>query len=266
MALLKIALLVLVCLEGCVLTSDFIINSLQNVPDPRTANGDICKDCTQIFELLADLASSADFQKKIMNAFDDVCELLPVGPAKYCKEEVEKILPLAINLITAVMKPEEMCKFIGLCSSSRQEKDEMLQDLVKEFQVFQEAVTSKHVVPSKQCTFCMLIVKTLEDMLPRQKTETEVIDLLEEICYIVPSMYRSWCQSVIGEFTKIVLEAIMSYATPQTVCSLIHVCKEQEAPIQDACTLTAYRCRDVKTAIKCGTLFHCQKFPWKLLK
>ncbi|XP_041816492.1 prosaposin-like [Chelmon rostratus] len=260
MALLKMALLLFICLEGCALASAFNIDGLQNVPDALTENGDVCKDCTQIFELLADLLSNTDLQKKIMDSIESMCDHLPGSAAKLCKEEVEKMLPVAINFMTAIVKPAEVCKIIGLCGScDKQEK--MLRYFAKE--AFQLAVTSEN--PTTQCSFCIFLVKTLEDLLPKERTEDAVIQLLEEICHILPSSYRDQCEAVIGKFGKTVLDAILSYATPQAICALIHLCKGQEAPLVDPCTLTTYRCRDIKTALRCGTLFYCQKYASKLL-
>lgn len=109
-------------------------------------------------------------------------------------------------------------------------------------------------VQSEQCSFCLLLVKTLESLLPKERTEVNhtgkhqpavtqathgraclpqgaVIDLLEEICQILPSSYRSQCQALVGKFSKKVLDAILSYATPQAICALLQMCKGQEAPL-----------------------------------
>nr|XP_020485510.1 prosaposin-like isoform X1 [Labrus bergylta] len=264
MAMLKIALLLFICLEGFALTSAFNGgDGLQDVPLAMAENGDICKDCTQIFELLADLFSNADVQKKIMDAIDNICDHLPgpPGTAKLCKDEVQKILPVAINFITAAVKPAELCKTIGLCSSSY--KQVMLRYFVKEG--FQAPVTEENGKSSKPCSFCIFLIKTLEDMLPKQRTEDAVIKLLEEICHILPAGYQGQCESVISKFSKTVLDAILGYATPQAICALLHLCDGQEASVVDPCTLTTYRCKDIKTALQCGTVFYCQKFAWKPL-
>lgn len=262
MALLKIALLLFISLEGRALTSAVDGNDVQNVPDAMIARGDVCKDCTQIFELLADLFSNADLQKRILDDIDTVCDLLPGGAAKICRDEVEKMLPVAINILTVVVKPDQVCKTLGLCGNGdKQEK--MLRYFVKE--ALQDAMASENVRPSTQCSFCIFLIKTLEDMLPKERTEEAVVQLLEEICHILPSTYKAQCEALVVKFSKPVLDAILSYATPQAICTLIHACKGQEDPFVDPCTLATYRCRDVKTAAKCGTLFYCQKFAWKPL-
>ncbi|KAK5852149.1 hypothetical protein PBY51_023644 [Eleginops maclovinus] len=262
MASLKIALLLAVCLEGCALASAFNVDAVQSVPDNLRATGDICQDCTQIFQLLADMMSNADFQKKIMDGIEHVCDLLP-GPAttaKLCKEEVEKMLPVAINLLVGFMKPAEVCKVIGLCGS-RDEQEKMLSVLVKE--ALQVAVTNENGKPKATCPICLLLIKTLEEMLPKDRTEDAVIKLLDEICHLLPSKFRHQCEDIIGKFSKSVLDAIVSAATPQAICALLQMCSGQEAPLVDPCTLATYRCSDMETAIKCGTVFYCQKFAWK---
>lgn len=116
---------------------------------------------------------------------------------------------------------------------------------------------------SSHCSFCIFLVKTLDKLLPKDRTEVcgcyepspsihwrkilssipssiffslslqeAVIHLLEEICRIMPSSHRSQCEAVISTFSKTVLDAILSYATPQAVCSLLHQCKGQEAPLE----------------------------------
>ncbi|XP_062290823.1 prosaposin [Scomber scombrus] len=258
MASFTFVLLLFIGLQGCALTFD--IDVLEN----DASNGDPCQDCTKIFELVADLLSNADLQKKMMDGIEKLCDHLP-GPAttaKLCKDEVEKLLPVAINFITGVVKPEEICKLLGLCGSC--DKQKMLSYFVNE--ALQAAMTNQNMAPTTQCSFCIFLVKTLEDLLPKARTEETVIHLLEEICHILPSAYRTQCDAVITKFGKTVLDAILSYATPQAVCALIHLCKGQEAPLVDPCTLATYRCSDFKTALKCGTLFSCQRFPWKTLK
>lgn len=42
-------------------------------------------------------------QKKIMTGIERVCELMPGPTANLCKQEVEKMFPLAINFVTAIL-------------------------------------------------------------------------------------------------------------------------------------------------------------------
>ncbi|XP_072227372.1 prosaposin isoform X1 [Leuresthes tenuis] len=262
MAVLVLALLLTISLQGSALTETFDTSGLQSIPE-ALITGDVCQDCTKIFELLADLLSNADLQKKIMDGVDRLCAHLPGPTAKLCKDEVDKTLPLAITFVTGVVKPAEVCKILGLCASC-DKNERMLSYFANEAL---QAAVMRDVKPSTQCSICIFLFKTLEDLLPKERTEGAVIKLLEEICLILPSHFRNQCDAVVGKLSKTVLDAILGYATPETICALIHLCKGQEAPEvgQYPCTLTTYRCRDIKTALKCGTVFYCQKFAWKPL-
>nr|XP_015796614.2 prosaposin isoform X1 [Nothobranchius furzeri] len=232
------------------------INSLEISPD-NLETGDVCQDCTKMFELLVNMLSNADLQKKITAGIDSLCAQLPEAPAKICKLEVDKMLPVAITFLTGMAKPAEICKLVGLCGSS-DSQEKMLSYLVQ--QTLQAAAK-----PSTQCSFCVFLFKTLEDLLPRERTEGAVIKLFEEVCHIVPSAHRGQCEAIISKYGKTVLDAIIGYATPEAICALIHLCKGQEAPAVDPCTVPTYQCRDIKTAVKCGTVSYCQKFAWKPL-
>lgn len=184
-----------------------------------------------------------------------------------------------------LQKPSDICKVIGLCSSCDKQ--------MKVLQAFQLTVASRNVSSAQSrrpqnhiilsafwahlislsasvnqvqnmppCSFCILLVKTLEDFLPKDRTEVRVtlsntcadsltsltivfwrmltflrlpqgavIKLLGEICNILPSSYRSQCQAVVDKFSKTLLDAILSYATPKTICALLQLCKEGEAPL-----------------------------------
>ncbi|XP_028318136.1 surfactant protein Ba [Gouania willdenowi] len=260
MVFLTVALLLLSTgLKGSAFTLN--TNEVQSVPDLEN-NGDVCKDCTQIFELLADLLSNPDIQTKMKSSIESVCDLLP-GPAatvSICKQEVEKIFPMAISFITSLVKPADICKKIKLCHSGGKQTDYFMEE------VLQVALTNINGEANTQCTFCIFIVKTLEASLPKDLTEDAVVQLLEQICQLLPPSYRNQCDIIIERFSKIVIEAILSYATPQAVCALLQVCKGQETLSADPCTVPTYRCRDVQTAVKCGNFFYCQRFDWKPLK
>ncbi|KAM9841493.1 surfactant protein Ba [Aulostomus maculatus] len=259
MALFKFALLFCLGLQGYGLTD--VTDGLKSPPDALAANGDPCQDCTQIFELLVDLLSNAGLQKDLIDDLESLCDHLPgpVTTSQLCKQEVEKLLPVVLNFLTGFVKPGDICRVMGLCGSC--DKQKMLSHFVNK--ALQMTKTNENVKPTSQCSICILLIKTLDELLPKERTEDAVIKLLGEICHILPMAYRNQCQFVIGKFSRTVLDAILSYATPQTVCSLIGMCDRQEDLAVDPCALTSYTCRDMRTALKCGTIFYCQKFAWK---
>ncbi|KAJ0057288.1 hypothetical protein NL108_002237, partial [Boleophthalmus pectinirostris] len=194
--------------------------------------------------------------KKIVESVDALCEHLP-GPkttVKLCKEEVEKMLPIAIHFIIGAIKPAEMCKLLGLCQSCDKQL-KMLNYFANE--ALENAITRQNVRTAKSilwnlCSLCLFIMKTLEGLLPKQRTEDAVIHLMEDICHILPPLYQRQCEDIVGKFSKTIIDAILSYATPRSICELLHLCKGQEGTLLDPCTVEEYRCRDFSNALRCG--------------
>ncbi|KAF7665368.1 hypothetical protein LDENG_00145270 [Lucifuga dentata] len=194
MASLKFAVFLFICFHGSALTS---AEGLQMFPDDLSL-GDTCQDCTQIFKLLADLLSSSNFQKKMIDGLENLCDHLP-GPktaVKLCKEEVDKTLPIVISFLTSVMKPEQVCSVLGLCGSSDEEK--LLVSSVRE--ALKAALALEKVQPATQCTFCIFLFQTLETLLPKEKIESLVTWLMEHICVIFPSSYQKECEALIDKY------------------------------------------------------------------
>uniref|UniRef100_A0A3B4A165 Saposin B-type domain-containing protein n=1 Tax=Periophthalmus magnuspinnatus TaxID=409849 RepID=A0A3B4A165_9GOBI len=94
------------------------------------------------------------------------------------------------------------------------------------------------MVKSNLCSFCLFLMKTLEDLLPKQRTEAAVIHLLEDICHILPPLYQRQCQDVVGKFSKTIIDAILSYATPRSICELLHLCKAMSGDCCSSATST----------------------------
>ncbi|XP_077353732.1 surfactant protein Ba [Festucalex cinctus] len=252
------ALILIIGLQGCALTLNS--DNLNNGPDALMAAGSPCEDCTKIISLFVDLLSNADLQKKITHGISNLCDHLPgkASMAAFCKEEVDKVLPVAISLITVVAKPGDICKIMAACGSNEQQKT--FGALVNE--VLQLAIIQANEKPTP-CSFCIFFIKTLDDLLPKERTEDAVVEVMENVCHIMPISYRDQCEVVIGQFSKTLMDALLSYATPKAICALIRLCQGQEGPPVDPCTLATYRCRDLQTSLKCGSLFYCQRFAWK---
>ncbi|XP_061148761.1 prosaposin isoform X3 [Syngnathus typhle] len=209
-----------------------------------------CEDCTKIMNLLIDLLSNTELQKRITHGIGKLCDHLPgkASMAVFCKEEVDKILPVAISLITVVAKPGDICKLMGLCGSNEQQKTfDYMVDKVLQF-----AAMPVNEKPTSPCSFCIFFIKTIDDLLPKERTEEAVVKVMENVCHILPISYHDQCEVVIGKFSKTLMDALLGYATPKAICTLIRLCESQEGPSVDPCTLETYRCRDLQTSLKCG--------------
>ncbi|KAJ8286116.1 hypothetical protein GJAV_G00034730 [Gymnothorax javanicus] len=198
-----------------------------------SATQDSCKDCTQILELFMNMVYDADAQGLIQNSLDGLCARLPGDEARTaCLSKWRQYQPIAIHLLVKFMKPAEVCAILGLCDRLSEGKNEALSANHIDDGDMASGVPVRGTQPvvhvSPQCTFCMYVVKKLESMLPKERTEATVLKLLDEVCYILPKSYEKQCEEFVEKYGKELVEYLLSSAAPHTICVLLHLCLFQE--------------------------------------
>ncbi|KAG9354020.1 hypothetical protein JZ751_012144 [Albula glossodonta] len=206
MAPFKFAFLVFIALDSSALAG---VIDAQSARDEWSEMQDTCKDCTQIMELLADMLKNADTQDLIKKALEDLCKLLPGTKAQnLCVEQVEKNLPMAIKLLTAFIKPSQICTSIGLCKGQSQGmEEELLTNLIANFHIAPGTGTMSELVefllswatPQRVCSLlrlcssqddcysCQTLAVLARFHLGSNTTELQTSSFLESVCMLHPS-------------------------------------------------------------------------------
>ncbi|XP_036385960.1 prosaposin-like [Megalops cyprinoides] len=194
---------------------------------------DSCKDCTQILELFVDMLSNADTQEKIKEMLDEVCSRLPgTQTQNLCRDQVSKYLPMAIQFLTGFIKPGQICTLLGLCHSQSQGKElELLTNYFAEARILPGAGTMTEVQSSVQCTFCLYLIKGVESLMPN--TEDAIVHFLGQGCCLLPGKMKDQCHTLVDKYVRQVMGFLLSWATPEKVCSLLQICSSQENPGTD---------------------------------
>ncbi|KAA0703802.1 hypothetical protein E1301_Tti000554 [Triplophysa tibetana] len=218
----KLKILIFIALLGSV--------SMRNVQmdAEEIANGNICQDCTQIFEALMDLLSDKEFQDRIINILDDVCDKMPLQVTEICHTQVEKIIPIAIGFLTSCMKPDQICKTLGLCEG--RDGGEMRDLLLNHISKTVTMPTIK-LGASIQCSLCTYTVSTLENLFPKDRTESAITALFERLCSELPAMAQSQCNKMVEKYVKLLIDMLLNKTSPNFICTLLHLCGMQEEPI-----------------------------------
>ncbi|XP_062873976.1 surfactant protein Bb [Trichomycterus rosablanca] len=201
----------------------------------------MCSDCTKILELFSDMISQPHAQELIQESLNNVCRRLPDPPTvNECENAVKIYLPLFLERFLAFTahKEGEICSVLGLCAvQSETLKTPKTPELPSVgldgngfLQVHPSTRTSPELEVSPQCTFCLFLMKKLEDMLPKERTEETVVKLLEKICDHLPEHYKDQCNQLLEKYGKEIIDFLLTSATPHTICALIHLCLFQETP------------------------------------
>ncbi|XP_057177157.1 prosaposin isoform X2 [Triplophysa rosa] len=218
----KLKILVFIALLGSV--------SMRNVQmdAEEIANGNVCQDCTQIFETLMDLLSDKDFQDRIINTLEDLCDMMPAQVTQICHTQVEKIIPIAIGFFTSCMKPDQICKSLRLCEGrdSGEMRDLLLNHISKTV-----TMPPMKLGASIQCCLCTYTVSTLENLFPKDKTESAITALFERLCSEFPALVQSQCNKMVEKYVKLLIDMLLNKTSPNFICTLLGLCGMQEEPI-----------------------------------
>ncbi|KAK9968081.1 hypothetical protein ABG768_002428 [Culter alburnus] len=200
-----------------------------------TVMGDMCQDCTQIFELLKDLVSNQDFQTKLTATLEKVCDKLPAQFSQICHTEVEKMLPLAITFISSMMNPSDICTFLGLCGGrdSGKMKDLFLNHMAKTVQM-----PTMKLEGSIQCSVCTHIVNTLGYLFPKQRTQSIITVLLESLCREFPTLIQPQCDKLVEKYVQLLVDMLLNNTSPNFICTLLRLCEIWEHPVNAAPALS----------------------------
>merc|ERR1719321_491501 len=82
-----------------------------------------------------------------------------------------------------------------------------------------------------ECTICGYIVNAVEGYLAENKTETEIVQLLEnDVCAILGPI-KSTCDALVAQYLLDIIQYLESNQDPTTVCQEIGLCAASQAPV-----------------------------------
>ncbi|XP_043106586.1 prosaposin [Puntigrus tetrazona] len=218
-----------------------------------TATGDMCQDCSKIFELLKDLLSNEDFQTKLTAALDQMCDKLPLQITQICHTEVEKMLPLAITFITSIMQPGDICTILGMCGGRDSAKIRAL--LLNHISKTAPVPTMK-METSIQCSVCTYVVSSLGYLFPRERAQNIVTVLLESLCREFPLPVQPQCNKMVEKYVQLLVEMLLNNTSPNFICTLLHFCEIWEHPINASVPFS-----DCESCLTLGVLAHVYLGP-----
>ncbi|XP_051548175.1 surfactant protein Bb [Myxocyprinus asiaticus] len=203
---------------------------------PQTSSppmmNNMCSDCNRIVLSLREMLSNQDSQHLNEEALNKFCYEFPT--MLWCTDGANKYRHLVIQYFgeLANHKEGDICSLLGLCSI-RSERKVLTVGLNESGFLYAKPFrgTSEEVHVNPICTFCLFLIKTLENMLPKERTEEAIVKLLEKICDYLPAQYKDTCDRFIETYGKKIIDLLISSAPPHTICTLLGLCLFPETPI-----------------------------------
>uniref|UniRef100_A0A3Q1GNF9 Saposin B-type domain-containing protein n=1 Tax=Acanthochromis polyacanthus TaxID=80966 RepID=A0A3Q1GNF9_9TELE len=86
------------------------------------------------------------------------------------------------------------------------------------------------------CTVCETVIKTVEGLLSKQRTEKAVADALKKACHMLPFGMGGLCETMVDKYSKELIHLLLENASPRTICSAIRMCQLFEKSFQGVST------------------------------
>lgn len=173
------------------------------------------------------MISGSQTKTLVYEALLSLCLSLPSALASRCQTQVNSHLTKALLHSPNSAKSTESCELFGLCALEAKEE---------------EGAGSRAVAESRSekgefgpvCALCVLVVKKLETLLPKNMTEDAIRALLAEVCSLVPQSYKDQCDEFVQKYGDEIVDFLMSSAAPHTLCTLLHLCLLNDTPAPHA--------------------------------
>uniref|UniRef100_A0A4W5QRU8 Prosaposin n=1 Tax=Hucho hucho TaxID=62062 RepID=A0A4W5QRU8_9TELE len=211
-------------------------NTKQEVPKQET--GDLCEDCVKfITDIQEEAKSNTTFVNALIDRIQSQCDLLGPGISDMCKQYVGQYAPLiALQLMS--MQPKDICARADFCSVEVKSSVPMME------LVAAKAIPAVKLVPatkldavkpaknmvrargSPQCIACEFIMKEVESMLGDEKTEQNVVHVLEKVCSMLPPSMSAQCKDLIEAYGQAIIKLLVEEADPKTICTVLGLCKD----------------------------------------
>jgi len=161
-----------------------------------------CEICTELADAIEKYIAQNKTEAQILKLLDGVCSSM--GALKTpCEGVVTAYGPTMIQLLEAKETPDAVCKQVGLCKN------------MTAFQLPKATV---------QCQICEELADAAEKYIAENKTEAEILKLLEGICNGLNAM-KAPCTTIVVSYGPQMIALLEAKESPETVCKQLGMCK-----------------------------------------
>jgi len=101
-----------------------------------------------------------------------------------------------------------------------------------------------------ECSLCHFVADKIKDYIEQNKTDTEIIHLIENVCKITGN-WKDKCISIIDNYGKIIIDEVVELGDDK-VCQLVGLCAMLKSNELDKCTLCKLSVGEVYHLLESG--------------
>ncbi|XP_015143747.2 prosaposin isoform X3 [Gallus gallus] len=106
-----------------------------------------------------------------------------------------------------------------------------------------------------------ILISYLDNELLKNETLTELGDVLEKACELLPGPLTSTCEALVVQYEPAAVRLLVQMMDPDFVCTKIRACDSELTSVPCA-QGPDYWCISMATATKCDAVEHCRQHVW----
>ncbi|EEC14613.1 saposin, putative [Ixodes scapularis] len=162
--------------------------------------------------------TSAILQEELRQLLEGVCRLFPGESKKKCLGVVDTYFNLVMSMILQEFTPDQICKQLGFCPSSKQAPSSIHAIPQPTKQVINQKVSDS------ECDMCVNVVQFVYSELKDNATEEEIKLLLDKACSLFPGETRQKCINMVNTYFDMLVSLLTQQLSPDQICQALGFC------------------------------------------
>ncbi|XP_054258859.1 prosaposin isoform X2 [Macrosteles quadrilineatus] len=200
---------------------------------------DSCIPCQATASHFVNSVGSNNSMANVKEQLMTLCLTLPFDTSRHCSRLVYQHWEDLTDMAVAEFTSDEMCLYLKYCPA----KDTHTQAVSS---VSGGDVETNEIPKDGNnndlCVLCEFVMKTIEKDLQDNKTEEEIRQVVEHVCFVMPSTVRPKCKKFIDQYLDLIVTLLAQSIDPQQICQMMNVCTSSSLPHFDYIRKSLNKC------------------------
>ncbi|XP_062436461.1 prosaposin-like [Rhea pennata] len=232
----------------------------------------LCEVCQLAVKAAESLLENNVTEEQLVDGIEKVCYMLPHSVISQCKDFVDAYGKAVVIMLLEATDPQAICTLLRCCPKALMAP------------AGAGALERLAAGAGAFCNVCQIVITYFDNELLKNETLSELGDMLEKGCELLPSPFTGQCEALIVQYEPAAVRLLVQMMDPTFVCTKLRACdspeeeeeeeeeeeqqeeqqqQEEEELGSDPCARGPdYWCQSVATAAACNAVEHCKRHVW----
>ncbi|XP_060081397.1 prosaposin-like [Ylistrum balloti] len=194
-----------------------------------------CVFCEFSMREAAKFLNEKSTKEEVRSVLDKMCNEIS-GIKDECETALNLFFDEIYAALVAKVAPEEICSYIGLCSSKKSLKKvpPKASPRLHVVPLFKEALPTKifnveNSKSSNKCVLCEMVMTYVKQALKEKATAEDIKAALDMACGKIPKEYQQMCEDYVNEYSDKLVHWLQTMDDPYMICTKLHFCATPKA-------------------------------------